>query len=391
MINLIKLLMILSLGSVLLLSNGCGNTDAGDVTSNSDSDSDSDTDGDTDSDADADSDSDSDTDSDSDSDSDADMPVSCDSLEMDGETVVVTLLDEQNYSFSNEIEFESTTVGSRADITFIWEDLTTDMVEQPVNPSEDIGLILVSMWDHPEEETVAIMNSDTWTMKDMLTPPGIFEVTNGETRINYLSLVSMGGSPLEEEGLLNLIDASMYSPDDFSYSIMVSTGTTPGKNARMIAYFNIDPESDNHEVIVHNKSAELDYTVDLSNLQKISIPAQTADVFVDWSLDVGPLYNSMGKDFIPTDITEAMVAHYAELSPADLKADFLNLENLAEGNIWRKTIQMGTYVNLSELTNEDGDPFTGIDSTGTWIIALTCGRCAIPAPWFLSIFSTCEE
>jgi len=47
-------------------------------------------------------------------------------------------------------------------------------------------------------------------------------------------------------------------------------------------------------------------------------------------------------------------------------------------------------VNLSTFTNESGQPFTGIDDTGTWVLALSCGDCRNPAPWYLTILEPCS-
>ena len=38
----------------------------------------------------------------------------------------------------------------------------------------------------------------------------------------------------------------------------------------------------------------------------------------------------------------------------------------------------------------DGKAFTGISTSGTWIVALRCGSCRNPAPWYLTVLKPCS-
>ena len=100
--------------------------------------------------------------------------------------------------------------------------------------------------------------------------------------------------------------------------------------------------------------------------------------------------NAMGQEWIPTKITDVMVAHYESKTPAELQDEFLDLDLIAD-QTWSIFLSAGQSVNLSRLKNEAGDTFPGIDSIGTWIVALKCGSCANPAPWFLSILHACPQ
>jgi hypothetical protein len=65
---------------------------------------------------------------------------------------------------------------------------------------------------------------------------------------------------------------------------------------------------------------------------------------------------------------------------------------LITDDMWTIYLSAGQSVNLSRLNSEpdkSGEFFPGIDDTGTWIVALKCGSCASPAPWFLSILQSC--
>jgi hypothetical protein len=66
----------------------------------------------------------------------------------------------------------------------------------------------------------------------------------------------------------------------------------------------------------------------------------------------------------------------------------LDLELISE-DMWQADVSSGTTLAFSSLRNDAGQPFAGIDGTGTYIVALVCGECQNPAPWYLSVLSPC--
>jgi hypothetical protein len=165
---------------------------------------------------------------------------------------------------------------------------------------------------------------------------------------------------------------------------MALTGTEPGEGTRMLQAFRLDTASDNTSVAIESSSATLEYSANLTSLAPTQIPTDDAEITVDWS---AMTVNALGNEFEPRLITEVMVARYS-LTPAEMEAQFLDLELIAD-DMWRGEVPAGTSTLLSSLTNEAGEAFTGIDDTSTWIVALRCGRCANPAPWYLSILEPC--
>jgi hypothetical protein len=101
--------------------------------------------------------------------------------------------------------------------------------------------------------------------------------------------------------------------------------------------------------------------------------------------------NAMGREFVTTQITDVQLAHYS-MTPAELQDQFLGLlDPTTADQMWTGSVPSGTSVVLSSLTDEGGQPFSGIDDTGTWIVALFCGDCMNPAPWYLSRLETCVQ
>jgi hypothetical protein len=99
--------------------------------------------------------------------------------------------------------------------------------------------------------------------------------------------------------------------------------------------------------------------------------------------------NALGSTFITTNIAHAIVGHYTQTA-AQLETQFLDLETIAQ-TLYAIDIPYGTVLDFSMLTDKNGNAFKGVDSTGTWLVALICTTCRNPAPWYLTILQPCTS
>ncbi|HEX7500572.1 MAG TPA: hypothetical protein VF524_09750, partial [Polyangia bacterium] len=83
-----------------------------------------------------------------------------------------------------------------------------------------------------------------------------------------------------------------------------------------------------------------------------------------------------------------LLGHYTQ-TPAQLEKQFLDIQLIAT-DLYEAGISIGTRIDFSTLTTSSGKAFSGIDTTGTWLVALQCGACRNPAPWYLSILKPCS-
>jgi hypothetical protein len=153
----------------------------------------------------------------------------------------------------------------------------------------------------------------------------------------------------------------------------------------MMQSFKLDPASTNTHVAMTDASTLLDYTVDFEQLQPTLVPAGQAAINVDWS---SMSVNALGYEFKPIKITDVRVARYDE-TPVQLEARFLDLETLAKETFTGPVLE-GTALSLDTLTNSAGQHFGGITAAGTWVLALECGECRNPAPWYMTVLKPCE-
>jgi len=140
----------------------------------------------------------------------------------------------------------------------------------------------------------------------------------------------------------------------------------------------------NTKVFLTNTSTTLTYTANMHGLQPTKVPPATAMLSLDWgSLGTNALGTQL-TSLSRTNVDHAIVGHYTQ-STSQLEHDFLNLQSLAD-RLYEADIESGTVLDFRTLKDSSGNTFTGIDSSGTWIVALECTfNCRNPAPWYLTI------
>ncbi len=302
---------------------------------------------------------------------------------------LITLVDAMNYSFSSSISATTTKVAANSDLTFDWSAITIDMLGHPFDPMTSVDMMQVVLWNVTQTEFLQGINDELLDTNDMVGA-GVLETGNAMSSARFLQVTGPGGSPVPEETLLSYVDPAKNPPAQNTYAVMVASGVVLGQGTKMLAFFEPDPSETNTAVQLTNASTTLEYSVDLLSLSPVGIPAGTGNVVLSW-IDFNRLTtNSMGREWIPTKITDVMVGHYENLTISDLQEQFLNLQTGLASKTWTYRITSGQQVNLSQLTDESGHPFAGIDNTGIWIVGLTCGSCRNPAPWFLSVLAPCN-
>ena len=152
----------------------------------------------------------------------------------------------------------------------------------------------------------------------------------------------------------------------------------------MVQAFQLYSSSSNTDVKMTDSSVKLDWTANLHDLTPTGIPKGEPGITLDWG---NMTKTALGTPFDPTQITRALVAHYG-VGSGQIEMDFLNIELIAT-DLYETKVEYGTTVDFSSMTKADGSVFSGIDDTGTWLVALQCGMCRNPSPWYISILKPC--
>jgi hypothetical protein len=296
----------------------------------------------------------------------------------------ITANEANDYSFTSTITLPPIKVKPKTELTFDWSQATANITRHTVDPKKDITLIAVLGWSIPLADLEKKMNADSTQSRDLMVVPASLS-TDGKSTSAKLFSFSLSGNPIDPTTMIGYFDADFYKPDQNSYTMMASSGTEVGTDITMIQSFLLDPSSTNTTVSMTKDSTQLQFTADLQHLAPTGIPAGKAAISLDWS---SVKKNALGNDFITSNITKALIGHYKE-TPAELSTDkFLSLEDIAT-ELYRGDIPSGSVVDFSALKDSNNKSFSGIDDTGTWLVALQCGGCHNPAPWYLTVLKAC--
>ena len=291
--------------------------------------------------------------------------------------------DASNYAFKSTLVLPPVRVASGADLTFDWSGVTMDMRGRPLDPKQDINMIAVTMWQLTLTELQAKVNADALVQRDLVVVP--FSIyTDGSSTSAKLSDFTLLGMVIPPSTLMSYFDIAAYPASTNVYLAIAETGTMLGQGVRMIQAFQLDAASTNTTVKLTSTSTQTTYTANLHDLVPLGIPAGQAGITFDWS---AVQTNALGNGFDPSAITEIIVGHYQQ-SPTELEGRFMELDTIAT-ELYQGTIVSGTSFALSTLTDSAGQRFTGIDDSGTWLVALVCGGCRNPAPWYLTRLVPC--
>ncbi len=293
---------------------------------------------------------------------------------VDGESLF--LQDSNNYSFHGGMDISSAPVAEMQDILVDWSGLSVDMVGHDLDPSVDILTLELVLFRYLTQEQVEQgLEDDDLNQSDV----ALFASTetNGSTSA-YLSELNV---------LAYSFDPETYLQQDYgTWLLLLTDDLDYGVGTRMALFLEPVVAESNTRVEVGNDSMVLDVEAIITDLEKVELPQDEPEVTVDWT---ALEYDSRGNDLVMSDIDQLTVAHFANLTLEEIQASFLDIELLAD-QMWSAGIESGSSLRLSALGNDSGS-FTGVDSSGTWLLSLNCTTCSNPAPLFLTVLEPCSS
>jgi hypothetical protein len=295
-----------------------------------------------------------------------------------------------DYRFSSTLSLSPVSIKPKAELTFEWGDMTHDFIKHHLDPKADLDQILMFLWKLNQSDLQRKLNNDELSGTDLVAGVPLTYMTDHSTTHASLFDFKIGsGEPITQEVAIQRLDPVMYPPDRYTYTLMAATGMNLGSGVRMIQAFKLDASSSNTSVKLDDNSTGLEYQADLHSLQPTTMPAGQAGVKIEWGGLKKDALEIEGMEFDPTSITEVMLGHYTE-TPTELEgAKFLDLDMIAK-ELYKGKVESGTSVDFSTLKTDSGTSFSGIDSSGTWLVALRCGNCRNPAPRYLTILKPCS-
>jgi hypothetical protein len=293
-----------------------------------------------------------------------------------------------DYAFSSTLTLASTQVAPQSNLTFNWGGVTTDFLGHPVTATNGLDTMLVLIVNLSLADFETQINTDVFSQSSLIVlPPPLFAPPAGVVSGTLFDNFTVGGVAVTPDNADMYLDPTAHPPDQTTFILAGQTGMNTGNDIRMMQAFQIDPTSSNTAVTLSNSSTSLNYHVDMHSLHPTGVPANTPALTLDWSqLNM----NAFGDDISDplgvkrqTDITSAIVGHYTQ-SVSQLESQFLNIQTIAT-DLYSADIPPGTTLDFATLQDSAGNAFPGVDANGTWLVALLCGGCRNPAPYYLTI------
>lgn len=308
--------------------------------------------------------------------------------------IKVTASAASNYSFTSTMHLTTQTAAEKSTLTFDWGALTKDMYGRTIDPKAAIGGIVISIWNYTKDELETKINNDELVTVDR-KGAGMYFTQNQVTQITTAQLTSDGESLIAPAILDTYFSAASFPSPANTFLVMVQgDGKTPAKDGRMLTTFGLSTDASAPKTVtLSNTSTSLDYQADFSHLTSTPVPAGNGKLLIDWSTMTK---NALGHALVSADllkITKVLVASYDQpVSELQKDEKFIELESLATG-MWVSNPDdiVGPQLSLSTLKDSSGNAFAGIDSDHTWILALECGECLNPAPWYITVLETCTK
>ncbi|MCB9779687.1 MAG: hypothetical protein H6742_14070 [Alphaproteobacteria bacterium] len=299
--------------------------------------------------------------------------VACNDKGGDSGTLVanITLTDDQNYNYSGDMTVPIVQTASGVSVEICWSDVDQDIqchAKDPVVDLDNIGLARFGTLTEEEVETG--LETNELLQRDNT---GYVEYnTDHSSTCAQLEDFSFFGTPIDL--------ATEYTEEGGTYLLMLTEGTEPGVDVKMITFLDPRDDSDNTRVDIEHGCGVLDFTADLESLETVGLSTDGPWV-IDWS---GLTRDGFGSDLRPDDVTSLNVGFYEGKTPAELATQFLDLE-IIPTNLYSLSLTGGNSADLAAAVDADGNAFSGLSGDGTWLLALRCGRCYNPAPVFLSV------
>lgn len=282
----------------------------------------------------------------------------------------ILLTDAQNYAYSGSVDLPSVTTASGVSVEVCWDELTSDIQCHDMSPEDVDNVSLIRFTHLTQEEVESGINDDDLRQSDIS---------------GYVDVQPEEGATCVELGDMSFFGTEIDITEEYvegagTYLLNFTEGTEPGVGAYTLTFLEPSSDSDVEHVDVGDGCGVLEFDASLGELESIPICADGPWV-LDWS---GLTRDGTGNENDYADVDRVTLGYYADYTPEELEARFLDLE-LITTRAWELTLESGSTADLSEAVDTDGQPFTGFDASGTWVLALRCSTCYNPAPLFLTL------
>ena len=294
----------------------------------------------------------------------------------------VVIKDVNNYSSTSSLTIPVVTTAQKTDLTFTWDLIKKDLLCHTAGSIDNVSFLKI---------TNATMDSVEQ------------EAAHGQLNANNVAIYGEqhtatagdGGTPATTVTLSKFYYYDTFNPltdyvaptstQNIQYMMLFAHGTTAGIGAQSMVFISPSSTSTNTMVPAPDACAGtfLDFSATLSPMA-VSIPI-AGPWKIDWSQVTKDNFG-IPLNLSVTNLDKVEVGFFQNKQPADIQADFLNIEQDATA-LYTFSVPKGQkYVDLTEGEADGGGSFPGFTQTdGTWAVAVFYSADSVPAPIIFAI------
>ena len=287
----------------------------------------------------------------------------------------VVIEDANNYTALSTLKIQTLQTAPMVDLTFTWPDLTKDLLCHTAGSIDNVAFLQIKgMTQDDIEKKLAVGKLNSNQVADY-----------SEKHTMGATSVMMSTFDNYDTGSFTLV--TDYVPSTTAqYLALFTTGTALGVGAQTMVFLQPTDGLTTSIVAAPNPCPDgtanganeiLNFTATLSSTA-IKIP--TAGPWkIDWSQITKDSFGNT-LDFSMTTLDKVEVGYFQGKTPAEIQADFLNVEQDAT-QLYTYSVPSGQkYVDLAVGGTPAFPGFGATAATDTWAVAVLCSKCQVPAP-----------
>jgi hypothetical protein len=296
----------------------------------------------------------------------------------------VVVKDENNYSSTSTLTISTVQTASLSDLTFTWDMVTKDLLCHSAGSIDNVAFLQVK--NQTQAQIAMKMAYGKLDSKQV--------AVYGEKHTNAGSASALTSVQLSTFDFYEKFDPTTdYAMSSTTNYVMLFThGTSLGTGAQSMVF--IQPTDNVAATTVAGPNPCPDSMGNgpneiLSFMPTLSPTAVSIPTNGPWKIDWSEVTkDNFGNalDFSATNLDKVEVGFFQGKQPADVQADFLNIEQDAT-SLYTYAVPSGHhYVDLMSTPTAGGafPGFAGM-TDGTWAAAVLCSSCQVPAPVIFTV------
>jgi hypothetical protein len=291
----------------------------------------------------------------------------------------VVIKDANNYSSTSSLTIPVLQTAQMTDLTFTWDAITQDLLCHAAGSIDNVAFLQIKNMTQMDVEKKLAYGALNSNQVAVYAEQKLMNAADGGARPTSATLSKFDFYDAFDP-LTQYVESSTTQ-----YLALFTHGTVLGVGAQTMTFLQPSASSTNTVVAAPNPcSSSGNFLAFQATLSPTAVTVPTAGPWkLDWSEVTKDNFGNT-LDFSVTKLDKVEVGYFQTMTPAQIQADFLNVEQNAT-NLYTYSVPSGQkWVDLMS-TPTSGGTFPGFGMTGTYAAAVLCSSCQVPAPVIFTI------